>query len=470
MPIACFIFGLWIVAAILSSRCLYADGSHEFVRVLEAQNFVAFMWSRHFAFYIYEFPLVLAIKLGITNLSLLRFAFGLGCFLPWPLAMFCCWRISPKNFWLAVVGCAAGYLNVAIMAVGEHILAHALFWPALFVILFARQLNFFAGVVLLTAATGILYSYESEAVLCMPLALLCLWRAWQDRKQFRDLTWVVFLTASALYFAGVTIGLCGILLPELPENLRGFKSGTVEILWHIGWTFGWTLVWGGVTLAAFFSKKITQIISKKVTVYFLLVSFLVWGLWPFLLPGKFDNAVQYDNRVLDLLVPLALLPVALIARFRPQWIETKQRLLVQMAAALLAAQSLWQISATVRWYQDVIGMRRILSAESGIIPLRMTDLMKEGMQGHELEAGHIGGRFDWTWPCLSIAIASNTKINSLICSEFFIDPVLQHRDRESFEPWQPFDPFKPDTLPKLGHYGISYDGYIATLHKQLSTR
>ncbi len=169
---AVFVFAAWTAFAILSSRCLYADGSHEFVKVLKAQNFDAFMWSRHFAFYIFQFPLVLAVKLGVRDFSWLRFAFGLGCYLPWPLAMLCCHWLSPKNFWLVVVGCAAGYLNANFMAVGEHILAHALFWPALFVILFARPLKPLAAVILLAMATGLLFSYESQLFLCLALAAL----------------------------------------------------------------------------------------------------------------------------------------------------------------------------------------------------------------------------------------------------------------------------------------------------------
>jgi hypothetical protein len=79
--------------------------------------------------------------MGVTNFAWLRLAFGLGCFLPWPIALAACYWISPKNFWLAAAGCAIGYLNTAFMPVGEHILTHALFWPSLFVILFARPLK-----------------------------------------------------------------------------------------------------------------------------------------------------------------------------------------------------------------------------------------------------------------------------------------------------------------------------------------
>ena len=172
MPVALLVFALWIVAAIGSSRCLYADGAHEFIQTLRAQNFVAFMWSRHFAFYIFEFPLVMAIKLGVTNMNLLRTAFGLGCFLPWPVVLWCCHRMAPRYFWVAVAGCAAGYLNACYMAVGEHILAHAFFWSSLFAILFARPLQPLAAVILLGSASGLLFSYESQLFLCLPLAAL----------------------------------------------------------------------------------------------------------------------------------------------------------------------------------------------------------------------------------------------------------------------------------------------------------
>ena len=459
MPVACFIFAAWIAAAIFSSRCLYGDGAHEFVRVLQAQGFVALMWSRHFAFYIYEFPLVLAIKLGVTNLAWLRLAFGLGCLLPWPLAMICCRWISRQYFWLVVAGCAAGYMNAAFMAVGEHIVAHALFWPSLFVILFARPLKPMAVVILLASAVGMLFSYESQLFLCVPLALLALWRSWREKIQNSGWTWVVFLVAAALFFTGVAIGLCAVLMPELPRNFIGFKAGTMEIWTHPGWTLTWTIAWAGLMLAACFSKKLWQIISGKSGFFFLFTVVIVWGAWPLLAPDQMDSGTQYDNRALDLLIPLALLPVALILRFRPQWLEFRRERIVPLVAALLIAQSLWQISATVIWYRYVVWMREILASKSGIVKVRSTALAVDGMEGRELYKDAMGGRFDWVWPCLSISLAPDKKINCIVCSEVFLDPEI----RKHF--WQPFDPLKPETLPNLEHYGLDFSGYTAALNK-----
>lgn len=449
MPVACVIFAVWIVAAILSSRCLYADGAHEFVRVLQARNFVALMWSRHFAFYIYEFPLVLAIKLGVTDLAWLRFAFGLGCFLPWPMAMICCRWIAPKHFWLVVVGCAAGYLNAAFMAVGEHILAHALFWPALFAVLFARPLKPAAAVILLAAATGLLFSYESQLFLCVPLALLSFGRAWREKTEGSGWSWVVFLAAAALFVAGTAIGLCAVLMPEIQSNFTGFKAGTLGILKHTGWTLNWTVVWFCLAAAVCLSQNLWRVLSRKAGIYLSFFALLVWGTWPLLAPNLMDNGIQYDNRVLDLLVPLALLPVALLLRFRPEWMEPRRRRLVQLAAGLLIAQSLWQISATVLWYRDVVWMREALASHRGIIPVRSTVLAVDGMEGRELRRDAIGGRFDWSWPCLSVAFAPDPKIKSIVCSEVFLNPEVR------LHSWQPFDPLRPETLPKLEHYGLA---------------
>ena len=459
MPAGTFVFTAWIGAAILSSRCLYGDGAHEFVRVLQAQGFVSLMWSRHFAFYIYEFPLVLAIKLGVTNLAWLRLAFGLGCFIPWPLAMICCRWISPQNFWLVVVGCAAGYLNAAFMAVGEHILAHALFWPALFVILFARPLKPVVAAVLLASAIGMLFSYESQLFLCVPLALLALWRSWRERAESGGWAWIVLLAAAAFFFAGVAVGLYGVLMPELPRNFIGFKAGTLGIWTHLGWTLTWTIVWAGLMLAACFSEKFWHILSGKGGFCFLFTAVGVWGAWPLLAPDRLDNGVQNDNRVLDLLVPLALLPMAMILRFRPQWLEFRRGRIVPLVAALFIAQSLWQISATVNWYRDVVWMREILAAKSGIVTARSTALAVDGMEGREIYKDAMGGRFDWVWPCLSISLAPDQKINCLICSDVFMDPTI----RRQF--WQPFDPLKTETLPNLEHYGLDFSGYTAALRK-----
>jgi hypothetical protein len=302
-----------------------------------------------------------------------------------------------------------------------------------------------------------LFSYESQLFLCVPLALMALWRAREEKKENNRGGWTVFLVAAALFTAGITVGLCGVLMPELQANFSGFKAGTLGMFKNMGWTLSWTVAWMALALAAFFSERFWRIVSSKPGIYLLLALLLIWGAWPALAPYHWDNGVQYDNRSMDMLAPLCLLPVALILRFRPQWIEFKHKRLEQFVAALWVAQSLWQISATMHWYQDVIWMRQILASHHGIVPLHGTPLAADGMEGHELRPNAMGGHFDWTWPCLSLALSPHREISSFICSEVFLDPAI----REHY--WQPFDPLLPKTLPDLQHYGINYGDYIAAI-------
>ncbi|MGA3283632.1 MAG: hypothetical protein ABSD57_04140 [Verrucomicrobiota bacterium] len=457
MPMACLVFMTWNILAVISYRCLYADGCHEFIKVLQAQDFVSLMWSRHFAFHIFEFPLVLAIKLGVTNMRLLRLAFGLGCFLPWPaVLMFCHW-MSPKHFWVVVVACAGGYLNAAYMAVGEHILAHAFFWPSLFAIVFARPLKPLAALILLTSATCLLFSYESQLFLCPPLAALSLWRIAEEasgqtsiRNRAALWSWAVLLVAAGLFIAASGIGLYAVLKPEIPSNFLSFQVNVKMLLFHKGWTLTWSIIWGCVMLAVWLSKKTWDIIRQRMVMTILLCALIVWGTWPLLAPHDLEPAVQYDNRILDLLVPLMLLPVVLILRYRPAWIESQADHLGWMAAILLMVQSIWQISATWQWHEDVGKLQGVLSARQGIVPLHSSILGTSSMKSRALN-------FDWTWPCLSIALNPGPQIQSLVCSEYCTDP----RYRGMF--WQPFDPLKIKTLPDLRHYGLDFSDYVSAL-------
>lgn len=460
MLLAIGLFAVWILAALATRFCLYADGAHEFLRVLMARDFVPLWWSRHFSYDIYQFPLVVVIKLGMTSLPLLCFAYGLGCFLPWPLALvLCCW-ISRENFWLAVVGCAAGYLNGAYMPVGQHCVAHAMFWPALFVLLFARPLKAGAALVLLVMAIGLQYAYESQVFLCSALLFLALMRCVSERREGHNGAALVFFVAAGLFFTSILNGVFSLLMPEIPVQLADFKNRTWGMLLHPGWTVGWTLVWGVAAIAAVISEKVRNVFGSRSGFILSVTVVLIWGSWPLLAPYQVDTGVQYDHRVMNLLVPLALLPIGLILSFRPTWFSRFRPQFVRFAAALLIAQSLWHLSCAALWYRDVVVMRTILAAKQGIVPLHNTVLAADGMLGRDLHDNFVGGRFDWSWPSLSIALAPQKQINCLICSEEFMDPVIRQRC------WQPFDPFRPETLPHLEHYGIHFTNYIAALQKQ----
>ncbi|HEY1786955.1 MAG TPA: hypothetical protein VGJ73_02310 [Verrucomicrobiae bacterium] len=431
---ACGFFALFIVSAILTARCLYADGSYYFLRVLETGHFTEMIGCRDFAAYLFQLPVVVALALGIHGMPCLTILFGIGCFCAWPLAMFLCYHMAPRHFWLVMLACAAGYLNTAFMAVGEHIVAHAFFWPALFAILFVRPLTPFAAVSLLGSSIVLMRSYESMLFLGPVLIALLIWRMAYDREQ----PWRQAVLGAAVVFlvVAVYIAWIGVKYPNT-ANYNGFKHGFLREMEYPAWTVKMSLLWTGLMLIAMFPPAIA-LLRKPTGILFSALVILGWGLYPIFEPLRINPAVQYDCRFLDLLVPLALVPVAVILSVRPQWLAAKTPALVWLSAAMLMAQSLWHLSATYQWDRYVGNWKNMLAAKSGPIFLAGDNVFNKP-------------DLSWVDPTESLIIGpSNVRA--------MIMPDQAHS-------WQPFDPLKPQSLPDLKSYGLNYTQYTACLNR-----
>jgi len=440
---ACGAFGLAMFLSVLSLRCLYADGSYQLTAVLKAGNFAELAKNRDFASFIYQLPTVTAIHLGVTNLHALELAFGLGCFLPWPTALLFCWWLAPRHFWLAMLGCAAGYLNAGFMPVGEYNVAHAFFWPALFAIAFARPLKPLAAVILIVSALILLFSYESLFFLGPPLAVLAVLRIVRGG----DAPWArgALAVATLLLFASALIALDGICYPECPNNLGGFKYGISQIVLNptppMIWTFVWLVLAALVCLSG---RGFTRSRFRLEQALFAWVM-LIWAVGPLLHPADTGAERQYELRSLQLLVPFALLLLASCLLLWPAWFERRHHYLVCCGASLLLAQSLWLMAVTWQWTGFVGEWRGVLVSHRGPVRLADTPFAVASQDGQALDFA-----WDWANPTLSILLAPRQRVQSLILSPFKL-------------PWQPFDPCQPRQLPNLRRYGINYDDYLVAL-------
>ena len=91
------LFGLISVAlfdAFSIEKHLSADGVHYFVRVLDSGTFLQVDWARRFAEYIIQWPLVFAVRAGVTHVPVLSAFFALGIYLPYLLSF----TLSYLNF------------------------------------------------------------------------------------------------------------------------------------------------------------------------------------------------------------------------------------------------------------------------------------------------------------------------------------------------------------------------------------
>jgi len=440
---ACGAFATYVILAIITGRCLYADGSYYLLRVLQAGTFTEMISNRSFAVYLFQLPVVAAIKLGITNIHWMTLAFGIGCFCSWPVAMLLCYRMAPQHFWVVMLACAAGYLNAAFMAVGEHIVAHAFFWPALFAILFVRPLNLPAAVILLLTAGLLIRSYESLLFLGPPLVVLLVWRMITGRET----PWqqVVLGTAAVFFAMAAYFAWEGVCHPSDPGNYGAFTQGPLSELRFPTWTIQMSYFWG-VLILALKSPQVVRLLRQRIGSILLGCAVLLWGGWPLLVPEQLNPVGQYESRFLDLLVPLALMPAAVSLAIKPQWLAAQKQDLVRLSACMLIAQSLWQVSATWQWQGYVRNWRNLLSTQKGPI-----DLSK--IYGNRNSDGGQALRFDWPWanPCMSLMLGPD-KVQALIMPG---RTLL----------WQPFNPLEPQSLPNLQRYGLDYTQYIEALQR-----
>jgi hypothetical protein len=444
MPVACAAFLVSLVFAVLAARSLYDDGSYYFLRALQAGGFKEMVYSRDYADYLYQLPLALALKLGITNLAKLQIAFGIGCFMSWPLAMGMCLRLAPRHFWLVVLACGAGYLNAAFSAVAEHIVAHAFFWPVCFAILFARPLKPAAAAMMLVSAAILVRSYESMLFLGPPLAWLAFRRAAGGGE--KSWTRVAFLVAAIMLLASAPVALDGILHPGHGSNVHSFDTGFFSVLASPGWTICWTIFWVLLMLAGW-PAKVRAWIAHPAGVMVLGAIILLWGAWPLLMPAHLDVYKQYEARFLDLCVPMALLGVALILAHRPAWLESQRSYLVNMSAGLLLAQSLWHVAATEQWrtYLDV--WRNLMAEHTGIIKLTDTPYGKSPAVGRQAT------RFVWEMDALNMCVEIGPlHVKSLILPDYIISDGIVNRNL--------LNEFKPEELPQLERYGVDFSEYI----------
>jgi hypothetical protein len=437
--VACGAFAVFIIVAIVTRRCLYADGSYYFLEVLKTGSFTAIINCRSFANYLFELPVVASLSLGIHGIAGLAILYGVGCFCAWPVAMLLCYLPAPRHFWIVMLACAAGYLNAAFVAVGEHIVAHAFFWPALFAILYVRPLTPFAAVTLLGSTILLMRSYESMLFLGPLLIALVIWRMMRDRE---NLWRQAVLTAAIVFLVAATfIALGGVEHPN-PINYNGFKHGPITELHNPTWTLQMSVLWTVIMLLSLYSRA-AKFLRSPVGLILTISIVLFWGAWPLLAPRQLDPESQYECRFLELLVPLVLAPVAVALAVRPKWFATQIPDLTRLAAMMLVAQSLWQISATHQWQRYIADWQRMLG--SGVDgPIVISNNDDFGKFDHLY--------FTWANPCLSLMLGP-THVQTIIMPS---------------QPggWMPFNPFNPKSLPNLKRYRVDYSEYIEALRQQ----
>jgi hypothetical protein len=442
--IAWSLFALSLLLAVVTDRAFFGDGVRSFVVLLERRELFHFWPERRFAEYLLMWPVPLAIRLGITDVDLLRILFSIGCLLPWPLALWLCHRLAPRQAWLAVLAAGAGYLNTGFFVFGQYNVAQAFFMVVLLILLFARPLTALARVVLLLSCALLVLSYESLLFLGPIGATLALWRAWRGGEG--NLDRAVLALAGLLLLAAGGVALGGVLHPSAPTNFESFLAYTRNLLLDPTWTLICTaaLLLVLALLAALPAWR-AHAGRSRAWPWLAVLAALAWALPPLLLADEMWPGLQFGYRAIALAVPLALVPLSLWLHRWPAQGMALRGLFLTFASLLLALQSLWQIGATVQWWGYRSLYKQVLSETLGPVPFSTTTLAGE-------RAGFFTNNFNWGWthPYLSIVWSRDGRVRSIIYQD--VPPT-----------WMAFDIFDRTQLPDLRSYDIRFGPYNAAL-------
>jgi len=186
----------------------------------------------------------------------------------------------------------------------------------------------------------------------------------------------------------------------------GFKAHVEALLFQKGWTLTWTIS-GVFDVVGLVVRKGIEYHHTSIGILIIFCALVVWGTWPLLLPEGLNAERQFTTASL-----ICWCHCHAAGRFDSEipseWIESKASRLGQWLrycswCSLLADQRYWQ------WHRDVGRLQAVLSSSRNC----PAPCQHSGTSSMEADMD-----FDWTWPCLSIALNPDRQIRSLVCSEF----------------------------------------------------
>jgi hypothetical protein len=222
-------FGIFLVASLAlfikfhSDKHLALDGVGYFYQILESQNFANVAWSRRFTEYLTEWPLVLAVRSGVTDIPLLIDIFSLGIYLPYLISfLLCCYAARDEDssfLWFPLAGYIAFNTLSDYDLIADHHVMAVMTWPILLMLLKTRAMTWSEGAVLWILL--ILYSrmYETVVLTAGLLFIVALIRAFCfPEKREKIILGIVLM----LLTVAITIAIIYIISPRDPINRGSF--------------------------------------------------------------------------------------------------------------------------------------------------------------------------------------------------------------------------------------------------------
>jgi len=379
-----------------------ADGIHYFCQILEKKTFVHHDWSRQHALYITQWPVVLALQLGVKDIAVLNMLFATGIYSVYLLSFLLCnHALRGKDKTLLIwplLSIVSLNLTTDYHLSGEFPVVMLMAWPILFFLLRTKMSRTDKVILFLLM---IFYSriYQSAMGISFIFFLLLLYQFFilRQKRNTYELYPLLILTLFIFF-----VSFESTIKPFSESNRFGFLSKMPLIL------FNKPLV----ASFAFLILISPGIIFRKKWLYFIAL-LPIFYLFYILFTEKHGPSaiISFASRSVSVTVLPMLLLMSLFFYYKNLRLTRLPILIMSLFILVMVAVNI-QFSNDWRNFKKEYSLA--LESHSGIVSIKQTNLWRNPC------------KWEWTNPFLSIAWSNGCVrtiiINDEKLSKFPYDP------------------------------------------------
>jgi len=423
--------GFGVIAA-LWRQILYADGSWLLLSLVDGTiaDIRHAAWQRLTAYLLTQGPTELAVVGNIGGPYVWAVLYG-ATFHGVALAGLACgWQAlsqDRKALFVFPVLSHFGFAMPAILHETEvHVLA-AMFWPMLFLALFARSRLSATLLVVLCLLAVAIHEAIVFAAPVLGIALIV------GARREGYVLWRIL--AAGLVAAAVLVAVYAAADtdPVRIANRTNFLLGPLHLVGHVALWFG--IIGRGMVLAAsWMDDSGTAVRWLQLGAF----AFVLLALLSTIKTGATRPDLHYMSRSCLALILPVLGGISTVAAVYPA--APMRRMVGLAATALVVAQTWLGIYALVQWHGYLNVVQNVLEESAGPTDMRKT-VLAEVTQGRQKISGF---NWDWAWPALSILASPDGEVRAIL-----YDPHATFR---------PVDPANPDPTGNLRRRGLRFAG------------
>lgn len=389
-----------LLLSVFSDKHLSADGANYFTIILESHTFTYIDWTRQFANYLSQFPLVFAVNLGVRDIPFLSIISGMSVLFPWVFSIgisFYLLRNEDKSVLLfMIISMVSVNLSSDYILCCEQHASTLLSWPILFGLLKKTELSWLDGVFLLVLTFLYTRLYPTSIIPAILFFCIGIYRAIHlDSLTQR----IILFGANFLLSLSIAISTYAILYPRDVGNKARFSSAIIPSLMSPE---------GIVSVAFLLILIIGWWWNRKTLLRLSLLPVAVFAIYILFREHAIASYLSFSSRTFTLtLLPLLLLAAAGTVRMGYRADSTVTNIIAQFVLMMTISN----IQSTLEWRKFKADFLKVLDENTGMVPVEKTLLASSHCR--------------WSW---------NNKQLSDIWSNGCVQSIVRNDENVGWEP------------------------------------